>query len=115
MLGFHTNPLLLQASDNVHLVHVLFQVAGQDIQIVFRDCQAAMPQYLLERHHGAAHGCPFLGKRMPKTVNAGLLQPSFVAIVPNGMVAAASRELLSVHRTEKPIIGHAATILQVLL
>ena len=66
-----------------------------------------MPQYLLEHHHGAAHGCPFFGERMPKTVNTCLFQPSFVAIVPNGMVAAASCEQ-KVHNHPASIGGEDA-------
>ena len=47
----HPDTFLFQASENVHLVYVLFQIARQNIQIVLRDGKNAMSEYLLERDH----------------------------------------------------------------
>ena len=107
----HLNPLLFQASDNVHLVNVLFQIACQDIQVVFCDCQRTMTEYLLERNHRATHSCPFLRKSMAEAMNTRLFQTPFVAVVPNRMVATTSGQLLSVYRAEKPIFHTPATVL----
>ena len=111
MLGFHTNPFLLQTADNVHLVNVLFQVAGKDVQIVFCNGKATVSEYLLERDHGTAHCSPFLCEGVAEAVNARLFQAPFVAVVPNGVIATASGQLLAIDGTEKPVLYPAATIL----
>ena len=111
----HPDTFLFQASENVHLVHVLFQIARQNIQIVLRDCKTAMTEYLLERDHRTAHDRPFLRKGMTEPVNACLLQSPFVAIVPDGVIATASRQLLSVDGTEQPVIFISSAIVQILL
>ena len=111
----HPDTFLFQASENVHLVHVLFQIARQNIQIVLCDGKTAMTEYLLERDHRTAHDRPFLRKGMTEPVNACLLQSPCVAIVPDGMIATASRQLLSVDGTEQPVIFISSAIVQILL
>ena len=111
----HPHPFLFQTADDVHLFNVLLDVACQDIQVVLCDCQRTMTEYLLESDHRAAHGCPFLRKGMAEAVNTCLFQSSFVAVVPDGMVATASGKLLSIDRAEKPVFHAAATILEIFL
>ena len=87
---------LFQTANNIDLIHVLLQIAGQNIQIILRNGKAAVSQYLLERDHRAAHGDPFLCKGVPEAVNTGLFQPLEVAIVPQCMITAASGKLFPV-------------------
>ena len=111
----HPHPFLFQTADDVHLFNVLLDVACQDIQVVLCDCQRTMTEYLLESDHRAAHGCPLFRKSMAEAVNTCLFQSSFVAVVPDGMVATASGKLLSIDRAEKPVFHAAATILEIFL
>ena len=69
----HANTFLLQAANDVHLVNVLLQIAGQHIQIVLSNGKAAVTKYLLERDHRASHGCPFLGEGVTETMDTRLL------------------------------------------
>ena len=69
----HANTFLLQATNDVHLVNVLLQIAGQHIQIVLSNGKAAVTKYLLERDHRASHGCPFLGEGVTETMDTRLL------------------------------------------
>ena len=52
---------------------------------------------------------------MTEPVNACLLQSPCVAIIPNGMIATVSRQLLSVDRAEQPVIFISSAIVQILL
>ena len=106
---------LFQTADDIHLLNVLLDVAGQHVQIVLRDGKATVSEYLLESNHRTAHGCPLLCECMPEPMNASLLQSPFVAVVPNGMITTASGELLSIDRTEKPIFLPPSTVLEIFL
>lgn len=99
------NVFPFQTPQDVHRIHFLFQITGQEVDVVFRDSKAAVTEYLLERHHGTAHQHPLFGEGMPEAVNAGLLQAPLVAIVPDGMIIAASGELFAVDGAEQPILS----------
>ena len=111
MLRFHTDTFLLQTTDDVHPVYVLFQVAGKDVQIVFCNGKATVSEYLLERDHGTAHCSPFLCEGVAEPMNPRLFQAPFVAVVPNGVIATAAGQLLAIDGTEKPVLCPATTIL----
>ena len=110
-LRTHFDTFLFQTTDDVHLLNVLLEVACQNIQVILCDCQRTMTEYLLERDHGATHCRPFLCESVAEAVNTRLFQPSFVAVVPNCVVATASGELLAIDGTEQPVLRPAATIL----
>ena len=114
-LRTHFDPFLFQTSDDIHLFNVLLEVACQNIQVVFRNGKATVSEYLLESDHRTAHCRPLLSECMPEPMDTCLLQPSFVAVVPNRMVATASGELFPIDRAEKPIFHTPATILEVFL
>ena len=111
---FHTQMIPLQATENVDFIHVPFKIAGQDVQIVLCDSKAAVSEDLLEGYDGATHCDPFLCKGVTEPMNARFIQSTQVAVVPNGVVTAASGELFTVGRAEEPVIGGAATIFQIL-
>ena len=110
-LRTHFDPFLFQTADDIHLLNVLLEVACQDIQVVLCDCQRTMTEYLLERDHRAAHGCPLLCECMPEPMDTRLFQSPFVAVVPNGVIATATGELFAIDGTEKPVLRPATTIL----
>ena len=107
--------VLFQTAKNVDFVHVLLQVGGQDVQVVFGDVQAAVSEYLLERNHRAAHGDPFLCEGVAEAMDTSFFDAAQVAIVPQGMIAAASGELVAVDGDEEPIVGLSLSVLQVLM
>ena len=110
-LRTHFDPLLFQTADDIHFLNVLLEVACQNVQVVFRNGKATVSEYLLERDHGTAHGCPFLCEGVAEAVNARLFQAPFVAVVPNGVIATASGQLLAIDGTEQPVLRPASTIL----
>ena len=110
-LRTHFDPFLFQTSDDIHLLNVLLEVACQNVQVVFRNGKATVSEYLLERDHGTAHCSPFLCEGVAEPMNPRLFQAPFVAVVPNGVIATASGELLSIDRAEKPVINTSAAIL----
>ena len=107
--------VLFQTAKNVDFVHVLLQVGGQDVQVVFGDVQAAVSEYLLERNHRAAHGDPFLCEGVAEAMDTSFFDTAQVAIVPQGMIAAAPGELVAVDGDEEPIVGLPLSVLQVLM
>ena len=64
---------------------------------------------------GYVNGDPFLCEGVSETMNAGLLQASDMAEVPERMITAASGQLLPIHRAKQPIICTSATVFQVFL
>ena len=111
----HFYVVLFQTADNVDFVHVLLQVRGQDVQVVFGDIEAALTEYLLERNHRAAHGDPFLCEGVTEAMDSCSFDTADVAIVPQGMIATASGELVAVGGDEEPIFEAALSVLQVLM
>ena len=110
-LRTHFDPFLFQTSDDIHLLNVLLEVACQNVQIVFCDGKTAMPKYLLERDHGTAHCRPFLCEGVAEPMDTRLFQSPSVAVVPNGVIATASGQLLAIDGTEQPVLRPATTIL----
>ena len=114
-LRTHFDPFLFQTADNIHFLNVLLEVACQNVQVVFRNGKATVSEYLLESDHRTAHCRPLLSECMPEAMNARLFQSPFMAVVPNGMIATASRELFPIDGAEKPIFHAPATVLEIFL
>ena len=74
-----------------------------------------MSEYLLERNNRAAHGDPFLCEGVTEAVNSCSFDTADVAIVPQGMIAAASGKLVAVGGDEEPVFQAALSVLQVLM
>ena len=111
----HFYVVLFQTTDDVDFVHVFLQVRGQDVQVVFGDVKAAVSEYLLERNHRAAHGDPFLCEGVTEAVDSCSFDAAQVAIVPQGMIATASGELVTVGGDEEPVFHGSLSVLQVLM
>ena len=110
-LRTHFDPFLFQTADDIHLLNVLLEVACQNVQVVFRNGKATVSEYLLESDHRTAHCRPLLSECMPEPMDTCLFQSPFVAVVPNGVVATATGELLAIDRAEQPVLRPATTIL----
>ena len=107
--------VLFQTADDVDFVHVLLQVRGQDVQVVFCDVETAVSEYLLEGDYRAAHGDPFLCEGVTETMDSRSFDTAQMTIVPQGMVTTASGELVAVGGDEEPILHAALSVLQVLM
>ena len=110
-LRTHFDPLLFQTADDIHFLNVLLEVACQNVQVVFRNGKATVSEYLLERDHGTAHCSPFLCEGVAEPMNPRLFQAPFVAVVPNCVITTASGKLLSIDRTEQPILCPTPSLL----
>ena len=74
-----------------------------------------MTEYLLERNHRATHGDPFLCEGVAEAMDSRSFYTAQVAVVPQGMIAAASGELVAIDGDEEPIFHGSLSVLQVLI
>ena len=74
-----------------------------------------MSQNLLECHNRPAHCDPLLCKRVAVAMDARLVQPSGMAVIPQCCVVRALCHLLSIDGAKQPIFRTSAAIFQIFM